>query len=165
MANFARIIGGVAVDVSAAPAAHYHPAIAAEFEGVPDTVRPGWRLVDGAWQAPPDPEPLPEPEPAPVLTWANAPAEYWHIRKGPFFDRFGAKAIQITSNTDALVQGFIKLVEVREYIDLKRAEVIGGLSVLVAKNIVTAAERDAVLTTPTTDYERHVKGLPQPAAS
>jgi len=52
MTNFARIVGGVAIDVSDDPESHFHPDIAAEFEEVPDTVRHGWRLVDDEWEEP-----------------------------------------------------------------------------------------------------------------
>lgn len=52
MTNFARIIDGVAIDVSDDPEAHFHPDIAAEFEEVPDTVQHGWRLVAGEWEEP-----------------------------------------------------------------------------------------------------------------
>lgn len=166
MANFARILDGVAVDVSTAPEQHYHPTIAAEFAPVPDQVQPGWRLIDEDWQAPASPPtPAPDPEPAPELTWANAPAEYWWIGRGAFFDRFGAKGIQITSNTDPVVQGMITLLMPRDYIDLKREDLIQSVAVLQAKGIITTAERETVLTTPTTDFERYVKGLPQPQLS
>lgn len=49
---FARIIDDVAIDVSDNPEEHFHPDIAAEFVSVPDTVEPGWRLVDEEWTAP-----------------------------------------------------------------------------------------------------------------
>ena len=49
----ARIIGGVAVDVSTDPEEHFHHDIAAQFVSVPDHVEPGWVLgEDGAWAAP-----------------------------------------------------------------------------------------------------------------
>lgn len=50
--NYARVIGGVAIDVSDDPESHFHPDIAAEFEEVPDTVKCGWRLVVDEWEAP-----------------------------------------------------------------------------------------------------------------
>lgn len=49
---FARIIDSVAIDVSNNPEEHFHPNIAAEFVSVPDTVKPGWRLIDEEWTAP-----------------------------------------------------------------------------------------------------------------
>lgn len=52
MINFARIVDGVAIDVSDDPESHFHPDIAAEFEEVPDTVQHGWRLIGDEWEAP-----------------------------------------------------------------------------------------------------------------
>lgn len=52
MTNFARIVDGVAIDVSDDPELHFHPDIAAEFEEVPDAVQHGWRLVADEWEAP-----------------------------------------------------------------------------------------------------------------
>lgn len=60
MANYARIINNIAVDVSATPAEHFHPTIAAEFIAVPDSVKPGWIKSGSIWSAPPD-SPAPEP--------------------------------------------------------------------------------------------------------
>lgn len=60
MTNFARIIDGVAVDVSTDPENCFHPDIAAQFVAVPDTVGPGWvKGADGKWSAPVTPEPEP----------------------------------------------------------------------------------------------------------
>lgn len=54
MANYARIISDVAVDVSSNPAEEFHPSIAAEFEPVPDNVENNWRRnpQTGGWSAP-----------------------------------------------------------------------------------------------------------------
>ena len=54
MANYARIINEVAVDVSSNPAEEFHPSIAAEFEPVPDNVENNWRRnpQTGVWSAP-----------------------------------------------------------------------------------------------------------------
>lgn len=64
MENFARIIDNVAVDVSAAPEDHYHPALASQFVAVPAQVRAGWKLNGVTWEAPTPAEPAPAPEPA-----------------------------------------------------------------------------------------------------
>lgn len=58
MGNYARIINGVAVDVCPDPATHFHPSLAVEFVGVPDSVRPGWVRKGDAWSAPVLVEPL-----------------------------------------------------------------------------------------------------------
>jgi hypothetical protein len=52
MSNFARVINGVAINVSADPANSFHNSIASTFIAVPDEVREGWALIDGTWQAP-----------------------------------------------------------------------------------------------------------------
>lgn len=87
---------------------------------------------------------------------------YWWVDVGPFFDRFGAKALAVTSSADAQVQGVVQLCMPRQYIDLKRADLPTMIDILVSKGLITAAEKTAILTTQTTDYERHIKGLPQP---
>lgn len=52
MTNFARVVNGVAVDVSKAPLEEYHPDFANQFVEVPDTVERGWVLVKKTWKAP-----------------------------------------------------------------------------------------------------------------
>lgn len=52
MKNYARVIEGVAVDVSMAPHEHFHPIVAAQFSEVPLGVAPGWSLVNNQWHAP-----------------------------------------------------------------------------------------------------------------
>lgn len=114
-----------------------------------------------AWYTPP---PDPEPYVPPVLTWddPNLPPEYHWIDVGPFFDRFGAAALGITSSADAQVQGLITLILPRQYVDLKRADVEQMVGLLVLKGLITAGEMGAVLSPQTTEWERHVKGLQQP---
>ena len=69
MPNFARIIDNVAIDVSDNPDESFHPDIAAEFVNVPDTVKPGWRLVDEEWVAPEVPEVVIEPKEVDPITF------------------------------------------------------------------------------------------------
>lgn len=52
MANFARVIDGIAIDVSADPSAEFHPSIAEEFVKAPATVTRGWVLKGTKWSAP-----------------------------------------------------------------------------------------------------------------
>ena len=103
--------------------------------------------------------------PAPMApSWSDPGLDprYWWVDVGPFFDRFGAKALSITSSTDPQVQGLVSLLLPRKYVDLKRADLPSMLDILVAKSLITTADKTAVLTTPTNEYERHIKGLPQP---
>ena len=109
------------------------------------------RFLSGAWVTE-----------APAITWATAPAEYWWIDVGSFFDRFGSKALSITSSTDPEVAGLVTLVVPRKYVDLQRADLPDLLDVLVRKELITEAEKATVLATPTTESERYVTGLPQP---
>ncbi|GGY12846.1 hypothetical protein GJV26_00155 [Massilia dura] len=109
------------------------------------------QFVNGAWVMA-----------TPALTWSAAPAEYWWIDVGSFFDRFGSKSLAITSSTDPEVAGLVMLVLPRKYIDLQRADLPTLLDVLVTKDIITEAEKTAVLTRPTTEQERYIVGLPQP---
>ena len=65
MANFARIINNVAVDVSANPSVAFHPDIAAQFVPVPDAVAVGWIKGNANnWSAP-----APQPTPAAVVIY------------------------------------------------------------------------------------------------
>ncbi len=115
---------------------------------------PGWRY-DGTAFAPPS---LAAP------SWGDPTLDprYWWIDVGPFFDRFGLKALGVVSSADPVVQGAVTLCMPRQYIDLKRPDLPSMLDVLVSKGLITAVEKAAILTNPTTDYERHIKGLPQP---
>ena len=102
------------------------------------------------------------PPQAPSWSDADLNPQYWWINVGPFFDRFNGKAINITSSTDPVVQGLLTLTLPREYIDLKRADLAGMLDILIAKGLINSADKTAILTPPTTEYERHIKGLVQP---
>lgn len=100
----------------------------------------------------------------PQPQWGDATLDprYWWINVGPFFDRFGSKALAVTSSTDPAVQGIVTLTLPREYIDLKRADLAYMLDVLVGKSIITTTEKAAIIAPPTTEYERHIKGMVQP---
>jgi hypothetical protein len=57
MTNFARIINGVAVDVSSNPTEQFHPDIAKDFVPVPEQVESGWSVAAGKWSPPAPVEP------------------------------------------------------------------------------------------------------------
>lgn len=63
---------------------------------------------------PPSP---PEPTPAPV-----DPCE-WLIDLGPFFDRFGVAKLPVLLSADPVVAAFLKDVNARKWVDLKRPDV------------------------------------------
>lgn len=113
---------------------------------------PGWVRENGQFK----------PPRVPGWNDVDLDPRYWWIDRGPFFDRFGAKALAIVSSTDPEVQGLITLLMPRLYVDLKRADLPALLDVLVGKQLLTAQEKVAILTTPTTEDERHVRGLVQP---
>ncbi len=117
--------------------------------------------VQPAWYVEPEPYVY---EPPPPLSWSdpNLSAEYFWIDVGPFFDRFGAKALAITSSTDPLIQGLVTLILPRKYIDLKRADLPSLVSILVGKGVITSDDMTTVLAQVTAEDERHIKGLPQP---
>lgn len=103
------------------------------------------------------------PEMTSVLAWDNAPAEYWYIEVGAFYDRFGPAKIPVLASSDATVQALVRDTQIRKYIDLKRPDVaqfVGYVATKVPE--VTADIQAAVLEAPTTDEERYIKGLPQP---
>lgn len=83
--------------------------------------------------------------------------QLWWIDVGPFYDRFGAQKYPILASTDAVVQAVIKDSSVRQYIDLKRPDLAQAIDLLISKGF--ALDKNAILTTPTTEAERHIKGL------
>lgn len=111
---------------------------------------------DGGYTAAPDPSP-----PTPPLTWGNAPPEYWHVDVGPYLDRFGAAQLAILASVDPVVSALVISTTARKFIDLKRPDVLAGCMMLQSKGF--DIDPVAITTTPTTNAERHVKGLPQPA--
>ena len=88
---------------------------------------------------------VPDDVPAPVVN----PTE-WLINVGPFFDRFGPAKMAVLAHPDALVQALVKDLQVRKWIDLKRADVGQGIDLLISKSIsgVDAALKAEILTAP-----------------
>lgn len=109
------------------------------------------------------------------LTWQEAPDNYFWIDLGPFQDRFGDDWPVISSSTDRECIAFMNaVVNNRKYINLKDPRVAGAIDMLIASNQPTAwamfpasgpmntAKKNVILNPVTTEYERHIKGLPQP---
>ena len=97
MANFALVVGNIAVNVSSNPAAEFQASLAAEFTSVPDDVRQGWLLSGGTWAAPPAPTP-----PAPAQQYLTT------VNRAQFKFLFtAAEYAALTTSTDAEVQFFI----------------------------------------------------------
>ena len=95
----------------------------------------------------------------------------WWVDVGPFYDRFGADALAIAASDHGACKAVQTLTGVRKYIDLKDHRVAAMIDMLIAtaqpaaqpwapgSGPMTAAKKAAILTTPTTEVERHVKGL------
>lgn len=101
---------------------------------------PGW-TYDGTNFAPPVPPSVVDP------------CE-WLIDIGPFFDRFGAAKMAVLTSADAGVKAILSDVQVRKWIDLKRADVASSLAYIGSKvPSVDATLQTAILTTPVTAEE------------
>lgn len=103
-----------------------------------------------------------EPEADPRLWWMDV---------GPFYDRLGPDAIAIAASDHGACKAVQTLTGVRRYIDLKDLRVASMIDMLIAtaqpaaqawapgSGPMTPEKKAAILTTPTTEYERHIKGL------
>ena len=73
----------------------------------------------------------------------------WLIDIGPFFDRFGAAKLAVLTSADATVKAILQDIQVRKWIDLKRADVASSLAYVGSKvSSVDATLQAAILTTP-----------------
>ena len=109
-----------------------------------------------------EPVPVPPAEPDPRIWWMDV---------GPFYDRFGADAIAIAASDNGACKAVQTLTGVRKYVDLKDPRIGQMIDMLIAtaqpaaqpwapgSGPMTVEKKEAILTTPTTEYERHVKGL------
>lgn len=79
----------------------------------------------------------------------------WFIDIGPFFDRFGSAKMAILTSQNATVKAIISDLQVRKWVDLKRADVGQGIDALIAIGVngVTAELKSSVLNTPVTADE------------
>ena len=132
--------------------------IVAESDWVAENLEPGtYREV------PPEP---PAPEPPKV----EDPRVWW-VDVGPFYDRFGPDALAIAASDNGACKAVQTLTGVRKYIDLKDPRVAQMIDMLIAvqqpapaafapgSGPMTEAKKAAILNTPTTEVERHIKGL------
>lgn len=109
-------------------------------------------------------------------SWADPELnpEYHWVDTGPWRDRFGVDWLAITASSNELCKAAAQLWIDRKYINLKdprNAQVLDALIATAqpAANVLfagagpmTLAKKTAILSPVTTEYERHVKGLPQP---
>lgn len=135
----------------------------------------GWFTTDPAFSSRPAPEPSTPYGTGPVegQPWPNwtgyewqdmtyAPPEpvvvtppvvvdpcEWLIDIGPFFDRFGAAKLAVLTSADATVKAILQDIQVRKWIDLKRADVASSLAYVGTKvPSVDATLQAAILNTP-----------------
>lgn len=116
-----------------------------------------------------------------MLPYVQPPAELdpqpvedprlWWVDVGPFYDRFGVDALAIAASDHGACKAVQTLTGVRKYIDLRDPRVANMIDMLIAtaqpaaqpwapgSGPMTADKKAAILTTPTTEYERHIKGL------
>ena len=126
-----------------------------------------WPNWDGtAWIAVPYAPPPEQPDPEPVED-----PRLWWVDVGPFYDRFGVDALAIAASDHGACKAVQTLTGVRKYIDLRDPRVDSMIDMLIAtaqpaaqawapgSGPMTADKKAAILNTPTTEYERHIKGL------
>lgn len=141
MSKSARIIDGVAVDVVVGdPAEFFHPDIATQFEPVPADVEGGWRrdLDTGAWSAPALIEPIPTVAEAPKVS----PVQFKLL-----FSPQERVAMKEARNADLVIDDFFDIVEDPRltFVDLGLQSTRDAIAYLVAKNLLTQARADEVL--------------------
>ena len=95
----------------------------------------------------------------------------WWVDVGPFYDRFGPDTLAIAASDHGACKAVQTLTGVRKYIDLQDQRVATMIDMLIAtaqpaaqpwapgSGPMTPAKKAAILETPTTEYERHIKGL------
>ena len=78
----------------------------------------------------------------------------WLIDIGPFYDRFGAVKMAVLTSADPAVKAIIQDLNIRKWVDLKRADVAQALTYIgSAVPAVTATLQTAILTTPVAAVE------------
>ncbi len=104
----------------------------------------------------------PEPESDPRLWWVDV---------GPFKDRLGMDIGAIASSQHSACLGVKEFLNGRKYVNLRDPKVSLLLDVMIANNQpaadpvwpgsgpITVAKKAVILDTPTTEEERHIKGL------
>lgn len=119
----------------------------------------GWLWSGGEFSPPPEAPALP-PD-----------ARLWWIDVGPFKDRLGMDIGAIASSQHSACLGVREFLLGRKYVNLQDPKVALLMDVLIATNQPTAdpvwpgsgpltpSKKAAILTTPTTEDERYIKGL------
>lgn len=125
---------------------------------------PGWKR-DGVTFKPPA---------GPSWSDADLDPRYWWLDIGRFNARLGPDAAAIAASAHGACRASVSILGMSKYADLKDAQLSQMLDMLIAtaqpevnpmfpgSGPMTAAKKAAVLAPPTTEYERHIKGLVQP---
>lgn len=130
--KYAIIENGIVTNVAMAGGPMAENWIESDVAGI------GWAYSNGVFTTPVIPEP-------PIVV---DPCE-WLIDIGPFFDRFGAAKLAVLTSADATVKAILQDIQVRKWIDLKRADVASSLAYVGTKvPAVDAAMQAAILNTP-----------------
>jgi hypothetical protein len=89
----------------------------------------------------------------PTLAPAPDPTA-WLIDIGPFMDRFGSAMMPVLTSADANVQGYIKNLLARKWVDLKRTDLAQMLALISgAVPELTSGIIASILNTPVEDFE------------
>ncbi|MDT8428474.1 MAG: hypothetical protein RQ757_06880 [Pseudomonadales bacterium] len=138
MTNFARIIDGVAVDVSDSPGEYFHPDIALQFAEVPGAVQSGWKLVDGLWVSP---DPAPDPVPAQTSPVVSP------ITFKMLFTSAERLAIKAARATNPIIDDFFELLDDPRLtqVDLGLSSVQGALDYIVSEGLLTVERQQQIL--------------------
>ncbi len=95
----------------------------------------------------------------------------WWVDVGPFKDRLGMDIGAIAASQHSACLGVKEFLNGRKYVNLRDPKVSLLLDVMIANNQpaadpvwpgsgpITAAKKAVILGTPTTEEERHIKGL------
>lgn len=109
--------------------------------------------------------------PEAVITNPQDDPRYWWLDIGPFYDRFGVDAAAIAGSDHPACKAVQTLTGVRKYIDMKDPRIGAMIDILIGaqepaasqffpgSGPMTPEKKEAILNTPTTEYERHIKGL------
>lgn len=114
---------------------------------------------------------------APGWLWANGSpvplldVRRWWIDVGPFKDRLGIDGMALSASTNVTCQAIKEQLYDRKYVDLKSTQTAQLLGMLMAAvqpaanasfpgaGPITVLKIAAITGTPTTEAERHIKGL------
>lgn len=181
MTTYARIVNGVAVDVSADPASSFAPDLAAEFVEVPDGVEPGSVLLaEIVDEIPSESDTVWKPRGTYIEEFEEGRFRYAAVAAAPaasrgvvtaqpvrrwittlaFFDRFtDAEAIGFdlasigATPEAAALRRYLQKANAASYIDLDRADTRAGVIALEDATLLGPGRALEILDAPIQDHE------------